>query len=773
MSLDGHRPPTLREPSTFEVLPSVNLLSLAPEDLTQEKVLSALTSLPDTEALHTCANLILNQKVDGHSLARQVIHHGLTRGEVSARKIEADVTAILKSSTHGTGEAVANPKDQNATITKDVNWAERPQDIEEAVKRIIELDESLRIVLESYSALYEANKRLDTFDILSPPSPQSTSGETEHATTIGDVATGRILDGPEIDIDMEAGVEVEAAAETEVEVELDDPWAEAGAEDGATNDDHGAGDISAVTIDDPWETGSNTSARSVTSPKATAQQALPGSPRRISRRESTLPPERDPVSFSLPQFLARPTVLSAIELASSDTIWALKIVCNRHAEEIFPFRFAILENLPDWVAPAELEQAGLLPRLGADGQEKPWKGMTGTSLNTFFDHVPETYKSASLQTPLPSRPKLSSDDLAEWYSTHIESLDNLGMLDLQLAWVQHGASSGIPSLGALGEDLSLLSRLIYDAELTPAQHEKWNLATWRAASETEIVSAYLSNSTPSSIVSDIRRLVLPYLYVLESRAERSGRTDPNIVERHLHDAILSLPLTLALPVFEASKATLPLSDRLIRNDVNVARLALAVLYGSDDRGSWSVKSSIFECLPVWDVSGGDLDSDKEATSTTLESIATFVRPTKSSLRPPNAKDLFIFFHPLPFASLSRALDILDVHLESGEILARWEVPVQLRFLLQSARDGKEQKDLAERVVRRNTGRRTGDQWVRLWDDMKRLNGGDDALLRGAFGMLSVEEMMRVYLGGVLSSGSESSITYNYGRSHFWFWNTTN
>jgi hypothetical protein len=52
----------------------------------------------------------------------------------------------------------------------------------------------------------------------------------------------------------------------------------------------------------------------------------------------------------------------------------------------------------------------------------------------------------------------------------------------------------------------------------------------------------------------------------------------------------------------------------------------------------------------------------------------------------DAKDLFIFFAPLPFASLSRALDILDVHLESGEILARWDTAVQLRFLLQSARN---------------------------------------------------------------------------------------
>ncbi|KAK4683970.1 neuroblastoma-amplified sequence, partial [Tremellales sp. Uapishka_1] len=125
-------------------------------------------------------------------------------------------------------------------------------------------------------------------------------------------------------------------------------------------------------------------------------------------------------------------------------------------------------------------------------------------------------------------------------------------------------------------------------------------------------------------------------------------------------------------------------------------------------------------------------------------------------RPPRAKDLYIFFAPLPFASLSRALDILDVHLESGEILARWETPVQLRFLLQSARDRKEQIELAEKMVRKQSAAGLGEaKWERLWGDMGRLSGGEDALLRGAFGMLGDEDMMGIYLGGVLRSGNFS------------------
>jgi len=76
-------------------------------------------------------------------------------------------------------------------------------------------------------------------------------------------------------------------------------------------------------------------------------------------------------------------------------------------------------------------------------------------------------------------------------------------------------------------------------------------------------------------------------------------------------------------------------------------------------------------------------------------------------------------------------------------------------LLQSARDKSEQVELAEKMVRRQVGAGlTEGRWTALWQDMKRLSGGDDALLRGAFGVLSHEDLLSIYLAGVLASGSE-------------------
>ena len=579
--------------------------------------------------------------------------------------------------------------------------------VSSGVEQLGQEDAEAGLLLRGSGRLAEMKRRIDVYERIKPESKaEDTSSKPAEEPVTGSLTK----EGDEMDID--------------------DPWAEGAGEE-----------ADSPSVDDPWESTS-------------ADEDFGSSSQAPVRQESPPADNEEEIPLDLSTFLSQPIYDSATTLASSASLHALRLVCERYEETLWPLRFDILSHIPAWVSPVDIEQAGFLPGADEKGKERPWtfgKQPRKTLLDRLADlHV--SSEDAISRNPRPTA--LLASDLTAWYTTKIEELDTYGLLDSQLAWVQHGAAQSVPGLDALGEDLSLLSRLVYDAHLSPTQHDQWSLSSWRSASESELVSAYLSGSTALTIVDDIRRLVLPYLYVLESRAERAGQADPQLVNRLLHDAILALPLHLALPVFEASKATLPKHERLVKDDMTVARLALACLYGSQKKDIWATMSAIFECLPVWDVSGGDLDSDREATSTTLESIATFVRPTKAGDSPPTPKDLFFFFSPLPFASLSRALDVLDVQLESGEVLARWDTPVQLQFLLQSASNKGEQKDLAERMVRRQSSKSLGErEWWNLWTDMKKLNGGDDALLKGAFGSLDYQEMMSILLGGILSSGS--------------------
>ena len=611
---------------------------------------------------------------------------------------DENITAIRNILNAGIcrGETVAAKVEEDArrSIGHDREWTSvRQEEFGQILEEVLSDDEGMRNALRFYSHLVQLNRRLETYTSFGPSAEAGPSKPREPV------------------VDKEVGEDME----------IDDPWAETEEAD--------------TQLDDPWESGSVDSEKS--------KRSITDS---IARDDPNGDAGESPIPLSA--FLQTPLADCAVIVASSSALGTLKKLYARYQRDLWPYRYAILEAVPLWISPIDLKETELLPWAEGDGEVPPALNDESTFLELLQSFSPLPSSS------LPTAPLISGHDVKNWYESRISSLDALGLLDLQIAWAQQAVACGVAGLDALGEELSLLSRLVYDAHLSPSQQAEWSLSSWRRASPETVVKAYLSNASAESIVSDVRRQILPYLHVLESKAERAGETHADLVERHLHGILLTLPLHLALPIFEASKATLPQRERIISNDVIVARLALACLYGSNTRNDWSTMSAIFECLPVWDVSGGDLDSDKEATATTLDSIATFVRPTRAGAHPSTAKDLFVFFTPLPFASLSRALDILDVHLESGEILARWDTPVQLRFLLQSARDKAEQKELAEKMVRRQgAGPHTDARWAALWSDMKKLSGGDDALLRGAFGVLTVEEMMKIYLGGVLASGS--------------------
>lgn len=321
----------------------------------------------------------------------------------------------------------------------------------------------------------------------------------------------------------------------------------------------------------------------------------------------------------------------------------------------------------------------------------------------------------------------------------------------------------MPSLDSLGEDLSLLSRLVYDARVDASEHadsnqpildDSWTLSRWRTATPEEASAAYLHFATPDSVVHLIKHLLLPYLYVLLARSERTGKPDTQLPSRHIQNWLLSsASLELAAQVFNASKATLPVHERILKKDEEVARLALALLYGSQKIDRWEEMSAIFETLPAWEF--GPEDHEDGEGETTLLALAQFLRPTPSS-PPPKPAELHTFFLPLSAPSLSLLLDALDVHLESAETLSRWGVPATMGWFILSAEDRSEQLAWATRMARRGGERASKrDDWESLLRDMRKLRGGSREGCRGAFGMLEEDEIKRIFFGGLLSSGSES------------------
>ncbi|KIJ45144.1 hypothetical protein M422DRAFT_167113 [Sphaerobolus stellatus SS14] len=457
----------------------------------------------------------------------------------------------------------------------------------------------------------------------------------------------------------------------------------------------------------------------------------------------------------LSTFLRRPLLQTALYLASNGHFEVLGILLRRHARELGRQRMHILQSIPTHIPPSDFQ--ALLPSVDSSSEvetqwpDTPWRE---TPDWTETAECTSAFQSKDVNPAVAACELHTAVEVLQWYRDRINQADNLGLTDVAYALVQHGASQGVPDLDELGEELGLLARLVYDApQSEDSMDEDWSLSRWRTLEPSEVLKAYLTNSTQRTIADNVRSLAMPYLYVLEARAERVGKPDPGLVNRLFYDYILQTPLELTAAIFDASKPTLSFSERLIKKDEDMARLSLACLYGSDELDSWQTMSRIFECLPAWDEINED---ERDEADMTLLSLGDFVAPSTS--RPKcSAQELLIFFTPLPFSALSRIVDVLDVHLESGEILSRWNVPAPLRWFLQSANDEGQQRAWATRMARQagNGGEEpeSEDEWLELLDDMLKLVGGGEGALRGAFGLLSKEEVTRIFFSGLLSSGN--------------------
>ena len=506
--------------------------------------------------------------------------------------------------------------------------------------------------------------------------------------------------------------------------------------------------------DDPWGEESGESSTSATTPdKFSVQPPIP-----------------------VTAFLVDDLLQISCVLASREHYAALRILFERHGSYLWAYRFTVLGNIPEHSPPFGYRD--LLPGLNVSTNaelvfvSRAWRGEPDWS-ETFEVRAAVEASEITLGVDLPlqtssehmnsySEP-LSSLQLTTWYKGRVDHIiTSTGMVDVALATIQHGASQGIPDLDELGEELSLLARLVYDAPQPEGRDvdDDWTLLRWNAMDPAAVIRAYLAHSAPETVARDIQKLVMPFLFVLESRAERSGQPDPALPIRLLYDFILSAPLQIAAAVFEASKPTLPPAQRLIRNDEDIARLALACLYGSQRLDEWATMSRIFECLPAWDISRDDDEADE--ADTTIASLGAFVTPSTSRPRC-TASDLLVFFKPLPVSSLSRALDILDIHLEGCEILARWSVPAPLRWFLQSSGNAVEQRAWANRMARRAGGFEdrldTREDWDWLLKDMLKLSGTGENGLKGAFGLIPRKEVIRIFFGGLLSTGSKCHFIY--------------
>ncbi|KAH9825282.1 secretory pathway protein Sec39-domain-containing protein [Melampsora americana] len=342
----------------------------------------------------------------------------------------------------------------------------------------------------------------------------------------------------------------------------------------------------------------------------------------------------------------------------------------------------------------------------------------------------------------------SDEQLTQWYHTRVDAIEkSTGHIDAAIEFVQHGASLGVPNLESMAEDLSLFSKLLYEAP--DHTYHQWNLDKWRSKSLNEVVEAYLHGTSPQNLVRDIHRLVLPYLGVMESRIARTSASDS---ETTIPDAIRfwalgradDLPILVAL--IESSSPTRKLPERFIKDNEELARVAIACLYTSSKLDQWSLMNKVFECMPAFP----DAEPMPESfqPSEYLQELFNTLEVSKN--HNDLTHQLYAALTKASAGTLSAILDSLDNHLTTAEVLARWNVPVKLKDLIVKFQ-GKcvEQEKLATRMARQEGGleMESEEEWEVLLEGMIELSKPGRV-----FDALDEVHIIRLFFSGLLTSG---------------------
>ncbi|CAO3563904.1 unnamed protein product [Mortierella alpina] len=264
----------------------------------------------------------------------------------------------------------------------------------------------------------------------------------------------------------------------------------------------------------------------------------------------------------------------AARFAEAQFIEGVKILFNRHNREVWPWRLAIVNRIPE-TCPTALYR-DLLPQIDPSthmerswGQDHPWNDLDWVEVPEFRtlvfgtpDHDMDAYleqralvleerkaahggsEAAMLDMdvihqetedimPSPLAFPATQEALSHWYIDRVLEIDRTaGLMMEERRLIQYGTDHHISQLETLSEDLEILCKLIY--EIKPNSRRAEAQATWTGTilnlsleqfsvmNPMEVVQLCLSMSDERTIVHDIRRLVLPYLTVVIPRRWQRG-----------------------------------------------------------------------------------------------------------------------------------------------------------------------------------------------------------------------------------------------------------
>jgi hypothetical protein len=335
----------------------------------------------------------------------------------------------------------------------------------------------------------------------------------------------------------------------------------------------------------------------------------------------------------------------------------------------------------------------------------------------------------------------SSKVIADWYMDRARAADKIGLSSHALEISRYAQVMGVTGIESRVSEYEWLCKYVYVSR--PSEESGCvDLEKFQQMSNYEVLEGLLINTTTSTIVDDMLRLALPWIEVAKKRntAASNEKKQEFLLYRWLLDpAVAGSHLDWCCTVFEMSKPTIPVEDRIIKDDLDLSRLVLAIVYSSD--GSMEYLVRLFECLPIF--------ADMDETANEPLNLADLIPKASSPLA------LFLELQSVGSFGLTQMMDTLQNHLGSAEVLARYHATVPLRWYLKD-----QSMDTQRQLCIRMSSQAAGgvesggaqfdrdDDWRELLDEMIRLR--DEG--QGVFGKLDSAEILEIFFSSLLRCG---------------------
>eukprot|EP00736_Rhodelphis_marinus_P004987 Rmarinus@m.16144 len=196
----------------------------------------------------------------------------------------------------------------------------------------------------------------------------------------------------------------------------------------------------------------------------------------------------------------------------------------------------------------------------------------------------------------------TADEISEWFRVRAMEIDSrCGMLENSSKLLECGMAKGVPSLESLLENIRRLELLVYSTCPT------LSLASFLTKTPEERFRLALKECTPETVVSTYWTRGLPFLTEFEETTDVAP-SEHGLLYRFLVSSVradapdVCDALSVCCAIFEASKPTLPDSERVISSDDELVACALDCVFAcrATTPETFSIMKDILECLPVRD-----------------------------------------------------------------------------------------------------------------------------------------------------------------------------